>query len=168
MLIAYALLELNAKNRKIYLYDTFTGMSKPTEEDYANSNKEPSITKWEKEQKKHYNNWAFAPLSEVQKSMFATGYPENNITFVKGKVEETIPKTIPSKIAVLRLDTDWYESTKHELTHLFPLVAKSGVLIIDDYGHFAGSKKAVDEYCSNHPILLNRIDYTGIIGIKIE
>lgn len=168
MLIAYTLLELNATNRKIYLYDTFTGMSEPTEDDYAISNKKPSTAKWKKEQKKDYNNWAFAPLSRVQKNMFLTGYPEDNIIFVKGRVEETIPKTIPSRISILRLDTDWYESTKHELIHLFPLVTRSGVLIIDDYGHFAGSKRAIDEYFSNKLILLNRIDYTGRIGIKIE
>ncbi len=168
MLIAYALLALNGANRKIYLYDTFTGMSEPTKSDYAISNKKASITKWQKEQNEDYNNWAFAPLSEVKKNMFATGYSEKNIIFIKGKVEETVPKTMPSRIALLRLDTDWYESTKHELPHLFPLVAKGGVLVIDDYGHFAGSKKAVDEYFSNKPMLLNRIDYSGRIGNKIE
>ena len=69
----------------------------------------------------------------------------------------------------MRLDTDWYESTKHELTHLFPLLSSGGVIIIDDYGHWQGAKKAVDEYFeeNNIKILLNRIDYTGRVGIKL-
>jgi len=169
MLIAYTLLELNTTNRKIYLYDTFKGMTEPREDDYSVSNKDiRAINKWKKEQKKDYNKWCYASLSEVKNNMALTRYPDNNIILVKGKVEETLPKTIPHKIAILRLDTDWYESTKHELIHLFPLVSKNGVLIIDDYGVWAGSKKAVDEYFSNKPILLNRIDDSGRIGIKIE
>jgi hypothetical protein len=83
-------------------------------------------------------------------------------------VEDTIPGNMPKKIALLRLDTDWYESTKHELTHLFPLLQSNGVLIIDDYGHWEGARKAVNEYISDKHIriLLNRIDYTGRIAIK--
>lgn len=169
MLIAYTLGELNAKNRKIYLYDTFEGMTRPTENDYSALNKNVSIVdKWEKEQKEGHNEWAYASLSEVKKNMAQTKYPENNIIFIKGKVEETIPKIMPPNIALLRLDTDWYESTKHELTYLFPLLVKNGVLIIDDYGHWAGSKKAVDEYFAVKPIFLNRIDYTARMGIKTD
>ena len=84
-------------------------------------------------------------------------------------MEETIPTHIPHAISLLRLDTDWYESTKHELTHLFPLLSPGGVIIIDDYGHWQGAKKAVDEYFEENKIkiLLNRIDYTGRIGVKL-
>jgi O-methyltransferase len=88
---------------------------------------------------------------------------------VKGKVEDTVPKNAPEKIALLRLDTDWYESTRHELVHLFPRLVPGGVLIIDDYGHWQGARKAVDEYIAGNQvkILLNRVDYTGRIGVKI-
>lgn len=169
MLIAYTLFELNITDRKIYLYDTFEGMTQPTEFDHmVANNKVRASAKWKKEQKKDHNKWCYASLSEVKSNMASTKYPINNIVFIKGKVEETIPKTIPSKISILRLDTDWYESTNHELIHLFPILSKNGVLIIDDYGYWAGSKKAVDEYFSNRQILLNRIDSTGGIGIKIE
>ncbi|MBV1831309.1 hypothetical protein HNW77_11720 [Komagataeibacter sp. AV436] len=72
----------------------------------------------------------------------------------------------PEKIAVLRLDTDWYESTRHELEHLYPRLVPGGVLIIDDYGYWAGARKAVDEYFSDKPILLNRLDNTGRIAVK--
>ena len=99
--------------------------------------------------------------------MKSTGYPVGNIRLLKGKVEDTIPGTMPAKIALLRLDTDWYESTKHELTYLFPLLEKSGVLIIDDYGAWQGARKAVDEYLKdNGTVYLNRIDFTGRLLIK--
>ena len=162
MLIARTLLDLKVSDRKIYLYDTFEGMTQPKDCDYRIENNERAKDLLQQEQVKCY-----ASLAEVEENMASTKYPRENLCFVKGKVEETIPKTTPSKIALLRLDTDWYESTKHELEHLFPLLSKNGVLIIDDYGYWAGSKKAVDEYFSNNPILLNRIDSEGRLGIKI-
>ena len=84
-------------------------------------------------------------------------------------MEDTIPKNSPEKISILRLDTDWYESTKHELEYLFPRLSSGGILIIDDYGHFKGAKKAVDEYFTKNKIqyFLNRIDYTGRLIVKI-
>ena len=97
------------------------------------------------------------------------GYNTEKLHFIKGKVENTLPEYAPKQISLLRLDTDWYESTKHELTHLFPRLVSGGVLILDDYGYWAGAKKAVDEYFSQNKtqILLNRIDQTGRIAIKI-
>lgn len=167
MLIAHTLIEMEETNRKIYCYDTFEGMVQPTKDDYSVSNKSiQAIEKWEEKQKKDHNDWCFSPLSEVKDKMYSTKYPKENIIFIKGKVEDTIPEVMPSGIALLRLDTDWYESTKHELIHLFPLVTKNGVLIIDDYGAWAGSKKAVDEYFSDKPILLNIMDVTGRIGVR--
>ena len=64
---------------------------------------------------------------------------------------------------MLRLDTDWYESTRHELEHLMPLLQAGGVLIIDDYGHWQGARRAVDEYLdrTGMPLLLSRTDYSG-------
>ncbi|MCK9351722.1 MAG: TylF/MycF/NovP-related O-methyltransferase [Candidatus Paceibacterota bacterium] len=169
MLMAYTLLEFNVKDRKIFLYDTFEGMSEPTEFDHKVGNdRARAFDKWKEQQKTDHNRWCYASLPEVRNNMSSTGYPEENIVFVEGKVEETIPKISPSRIAILRLDTDWYESTKHELIYFYPILSTHGVLIIDDYGHWAGAKKAVDEYFSRGQILLNRIDYTGKIGIKIE
>ena len=169
MVMAFTLQELNVSNRKIYLYDTFEGMTEPTEHDHKLSgNTAQASEKWQKKQKKDHNEWCYASLPEVEHNLLSTKYPNDMLVFVKGKVEETIPQTVPDQIALLRLDTDWYESTKHELIHLFPLLQKTGVLIIDDYGSWAGSKKAVDEYFSDKSILLSRIDNTGRVGIKIE
>jgi hypothetical protein len=169
MLIAYTLLELRENYRKIYLYDTFTGMSKPTEKDRRFLDKTYAIDKWEKVQKKDYVDWAFASLDEVKENMFLTKYPQNNLVFVKGMVENTIPASIPSQISLLRLDTDWFESTYHELKYLFPLLSNKGIVIIDDYGHWMGAKEATDKFFSENKILilLNRIDGTGRLGIKI-
>jgi len=169
MLVALSLVEFNEMNRKIYLYDTFKGMSKPSSRDFRVVDRSLLAgKKWEQKKAKGYNKWCFSPLSEVKKNMTLTGYPQDKLIFIKGEVEKTIPNTIPKKIAILRLDTDWYESTKHELIHLFPRVSENGVIIIDDYGYWAGSKKAVDEYFTDKSIPMNMIDDSGRMGLKIS
>lgn len=168
MAVAETLKELNTTNRQLYLYDTYEGMSAPTEHDKTYNGDNAELLLNSNTNREQNLVWAYGALEIVQQNMQSTGYPSENITYVKGKVEDTIPQTIPQKIAILRLDTDWYESTKHELVHLFPLLTAGGVLILDDYGHWAGAKKAVDEFLHAypHPVLLNRIDETGRIAIK--
>lgn len=74
---------------------------------------------------------------------------------------------VPDSIAVLRLDTDWYESTKKELDALYPRLSSGGVIIVDDYGVWQGARAAVDEYFSAHRRpLFHYIDDTGRIGVK--
>lgn len=162
MVIALTLLKMGVNDRKLYLYDTFTGMPKPSKDDISSMTGLKAKNFW-------HDHWCDASLDEVKKDLAITKYPVKNIVFVKGLVEETLLKVIPSSIALLRLDTDWYKSTRVELVHLFPRLSKNGVLLIDDYGAWAGAKKAVDEYFEEikNPILLNRIDYTGLIGVKI-
>lgn len=157
-----ALASTKNEGRKLYLYDTFEGMNEPTDND-VNMIGEAAEGTWQGRDK------CEAEIEEVKKNMTLTNYPSQNIKYIAGMVEDTIPNTIPDKIAILRLDTDWYESTYHELVHLYPKLVKGGVLIIDDYGHWQGAKKAVDQYFeeNNIPILLNRIDYTGRIAIKL-
>lgn len=168
MAMALTLKKLGAENRELYLYDTFSGMSAPSDNDVSLTG--VKAHEWFSKTKisKDASDWCLSPLEEVKENMFSTGYPKEKIHFIQGKVEETIPKNIPTEISLLRLDTDWYESTKHELMHLFPLLKPNGVLIIDDYGYWEGVRKAVDEYISdnNIRILLNRIDYTGRIAVK--
>ena len=154
--------------REIYLYDTFEGMSAPTELDVSIQGSAAAERFNELKIDENSSTWCASPLDEVKLNFSSTGYPVDLAHFIKGKVEDTIPQKMPEKISVLRLDTDWYESTKHELAHLFPLLAKDGVLIIDDYGHWQGAKQAVDEYLSSNNIqlLLNRVDYTGRMAVK--
>jgi hypothetical protein len=115
-----------------------------------------------------HNEWFYSPLDEVQANMRRTGLAPERFEFVRGRVEDTIPARLPERIALLRLDTDWYESTRHELIHLFPLLEPGGVLIVDDYGAWEGARRAVDEYFdeTGTKILLSRIDETGRIGVK--
>jgi len=162
--IARTLLEVRDLNRELYLFDTFEGMSEPTAEDSDYSGKQAC----EVLRKDPGYRCADAPLEGVKNVLWETGYPKERMHFVRGKVEETIPEHAPDTISLLRLDTDWYESTKHELVHLFPRVSRHGVIIIDDYGHWRGSRQACDEYFTQNrvPILLNRIDYTGRIALK--
>jgi hypothetical protein len=108
---------------------------------------------------------AYSSLEEVTANMALTGYDMGRIHFHKGMVEDTIPRLAPERIAILRLDTDWYVSTKHELEWLWPRLSSGGVLIIDDYGHFTGARKAVDEFFGGQTFLF-RIDYTGRLVTK--
>ncbi|HAZ14438.1 MAG: hypothetical protein A2X86_00075 [Bdellovibrionales bacterium GWA2_49_15] len=170
MLVAQTLKQLKAEDRKIYLYDTFEGMSAPTDKDIdrASSQQVQAILDSTSKSTERFNFWAYAPLELVKKNMAATHYPMGKIQFVQGKVEDTIPGQLPKQISLLRLDTDWYESTKHELKHLYPLLSKGGVLIIDDYGHFKGAQQAVDEFFAEQGMCpyLARIDYTCRVYIK--
>jgi O-methyltransferase len=169
MLIAQTLMKFNCMNKVIYMYDTFEGMSTPTEKDKdVSGSSAHDLLKTSKKENKN-SIWCIADLDDVKNNMAKTNYPSSNIRYIKGKVEHTIPQNMPeSTVALLRLDTDWYESTLHEMKHLYPLLISEGVLIIDDYGHWQGAKKAVDEYftAQNKSLLLNRIDYTGRIAIK--
>jgi O-methyltransferase len=168
MAIALTLLRLRADPRELYLFDTFEGMAPPTEGD-VDFRGSDAASQLAQDTERKGGVWACAPLDETRRAVLSTGYEPARIHFVKGKVEETLPAAAPAQIGLLRLDTDWYESTRHELVHLFPRLVKGGVIIIDDYGHWQGAKKATDEYLAEHGIalLLNRIDYTGRVGVKI-
>ncbi len=169
MLIAKMLSNYKENNRKIFLYDTFEGMSEPTEMDKDILGGEANIRMQNSLKSDQNSIWCYSSIEEVKENLRTTGFALSNINMIKGKVEDTIPGTMPpDTIALLRLDTDFYESTLHELNHLYPLLNTDGVLIIDDYGHWQGCKKAVDEYFEKEKVkmLLNRIDYTGRVGIK--
>ncbi|HEY7455281.1 MAG TPA: TylF/MycF/NovP-related O-methyltransferase [Thermoleophilaceae bacterium] len=167
MLAALALLEAGDDERALYLYDTFAGMSEPGERDVTVSGAS-ALPEWRQAQRGEVNEWCFSPLEEVERNLRSTGIDPARLRFVEGKVEDTIPATAPERISVLRLDTDWYESTWHELTHLYPRLSPGGVLIVDDYGHWQGAREAVDRYFGEvaEPILLARTDYTGRIGVR--
>jgi O-methyltransferase len=164
MLAAALTLEsVGSRERDLYLFDTFEGMTAPTAEDG-----ETATLAYRMDGTKH-SIACRSPLEQVEQTMAKSGYPANRIHYIKGKVEDTLPGHAPGRIALLRLDTDWYQSTKHELVHLFPLLAPGGVLVIDDYGHWEGSRRACDEYFAENriPILLQRIDPAVRCAIKL-
>jgi O-methyltransferase len=165
-LAAMALLAGGATDRKLYLYDTFEGMTEPTQLDidlYGNR----AIDDWA-QIKRRGVRWSYAPLDEVRRTIAATGYPMDKVILVKGPVEATIPQIIPNKIALVRLDTDWHASTLHAIEHLYPRLSSHGVLILDDYGHYKGARQAVDDYLASilPKPLLNRIDYSCRLALK--
>ena len=159
MSMSMALMNLRSNaERSFWLFDTFEGLPEPTSEFD------------DKRAKTHYNDlkagrntskvhrsvinrgmeegkWNYGPLDVVKNNMFYTTYPSEKIKFVKGKVEETLNKVeLPEKIAILRLDTDWYDSTKAELEILWDRLQSGGVLLVDDYCSWNGAKTAVDDF----------------------
>jgi len=165
MAAALTLLTVGDTERNLYLFDTFEGMSAPSEHDVRAEDNKPAAALLEGSTSSD-KIWCRASIADVSANMALTGYPSEYVTLCKGMVEDTLPAQAPDKIAILRLDTDWYESTRHELDVLFPRLVQGGVLIVDDYGYWAGARKAVDEYFADRPILLSRIDQTGRIAIK--
>jgi O-methyltransferase len=157
----------NQRQREIWLYDTFEGMTPPTSADVDFLGQDALTLLSHTDRNDPASVWCCSQLEEVQSLLIGSGYPAEQIHFIQGAVERTIPQHLPEQIALLRLDTDWYESTKHELIHLIPRMAPGGVLIIDDYGHWEGCRRAVDEYFENFPVpvLLQRIDYTGRLAV---
>ena len=146
----------NFITRDIYLYDTFTGLVEPSKYDYTcenakifKMNQSETYEYWKKQIiSPDINNWCYAPLTKVQDNLYSTGYPVEKLNFIVGNTIETLKlnENIPEKIAILRLDTDWYESSKVELEQLYNNVVTGGLIIFDDYYHWDGQRRAVDEY----------------------
>jgi hypothetical protein len=169
MLIAETLLALSSSSRRIFLFDTFTGHPQPDADKDVDIWGNRAIDEWQRMTRDGNHDWGYVSLEEVQANLALTGYPTNNLVFVKGMVEETVCH-VPSmdKLALLRLDTDWHDSTRASLEYLYPRLVSGGVLIVDDYGHYQGQRMAVDAYlkATGESILLNRIDYSCRLGVK--
>jgi hypothetical protein len=175
MAVLLRLQQRGVADRDIVGFDTFTGMTEPTSEDADYKGRPVGRRPRAVQVVADASTRLFGrdiprqggvSRNEVLALLASTGYPAHGIRLVQGAVEETLPAEAPDAIALLRLDTDWYASTRHELEHLYPRLAVGGVLIIDDYGHYQGARKAVDEYLQGRRILLQRIDYTGRLAVK--
>lgn len=152
MTIALALLAEGATDRRLWLYDTYEGMTRPTAADVRIHDGQDAEARFlETATGDNSSDWCAADLETVRQNMLSTGYPEAMMRFVVGPVETTLRTEVPDEIALLRLDTDWYESTRAELEVLMPRLSSGGVLIVDDYNHWSGSRRAVDEYFSGRP-----------------
>jgi O-methyltransferase len=162
MVMALTLQRLGAAERRLWLYDVFSHFPEPGAED---------VDLWGRSSEEMVADRKGPPpmtpsAQEVRATVAGTGYDPSRLVLVEGRVEDTIPAHAPEEIALLRLDTDWYSSIKHELEHLYPRVQTDGVLIIDDYGHYPSARQAVDEYFADDPLLLSRIDYTCRMAVK--
>jgi hypothetical protein len=154
----------------VHLFDTFSGMVEPGDRDVDHRGRSARETWVRLAHPDDGSEWCRAGLAEVRSAMASLPYPQDRIHYVVGRVEDTIPENAPEQIALLRLDTDWYDSTKHELDHLYPRLAVGGVLLIDDYGSWRGCRMAVDEYLAENkvPLLLSRLDAGARIGVKLR
>ena len=159
--VALTLLRLGVRDRDLFLFDTFAGMPPPGDHDVRVLDGLPAT-----------NPASLTPaiavgVGEVRALLRSSGYPPGRIHLVEGPVERTLPAAAPDEIALLRLDTDWYSSTRHELEHLGPRVSSGGILIVDDYGHWQGARRAVDEYIEGlaRPLYLSRVDYTVRLAV---
>jgi len=169
-IIAKKIFEMMGSKKRVWLFDTFNGMTQPGDDDINARSKVRASIKYQKTLDNDRSNWCYASIDDVKQNCKDSSIDLNGLNFIQGDVCETlkIPKNIPDAISVLRLDTDWYQSTKVELEVLYPKLTKKGVLVIDDYGHWAGSKKAVEEYFATKEFkpLLNAIDFSGRCAIK--
>ena len=169
MAMAKELGRINVTDRKIWLYDTFAGMTEPTNNDIeAGTGVTASEMLSTTDIGDGTNVWCVAGRADVEANVRSTGYPFENFTFVEGDVAVTLLSAVPDQIALLRLDTDWYESTRIGLEVMYPRLAVGGVCILDDYGHWQGARKAVDEYFEalGHRPYMHPIDYSGRVFIK--
>jgi glycosyltransferase involved in cell wall biosynthesis len=142
--VARTLMARGVGDRDLHLFDTFEGMPPPTEKDRRVDG--AAAAQLLETRPKEAKVWAIATLDDVRDGMAETGYPPERIHFHPGLVEETVPAEAPERIALLRLDTDWYDSTRHELEHLYDRVPPGGVVVLDDYGYWEGAREAVDEF----------------------
>ena len=161
MAMAMTFKQLGIHDRNLYLYDTFTGMAEPTDKDRSLCDGvDPQEEFQSTRSGPDSSDWCRAGINEVMQNLAETGYDRGRFVTVGGKVEDTIPDTLPKDIAILHLDTDWYESTRHELVHLFPLLVPRGVLVVDDYYTWSGVREALDEYMAgaNISMFLMKVD----------
>ena len=170
LLAARTLMLLGDNTRRIWLYDTFSGMTDPTSRDRdVYGGKALDMRERAHTEEGRPTPFQFvASLDDVKANMATTGFPEDRLVYVEGPVEQTLPERRPDEVGLLRLDTDWFESTAHSLRHLYPQLSRGGVLISDDYGDWPGVREAVDGYLAevDERLLLNRIDNTGRIAVK--
>jgi hypothetical protein len=138
MLMLGKLLQLGITDRRVHLYDTFTGMTEPGKLDVDPHGNHASV---------HWDTGScYCSYDAVYNNIQSVGYPMDLISFHVGDIRNVDVSTVPEKIAVLRLDNDWHELYKFELPIFEPKVTVNGIITIDDYGWWSGCKIAVDEY----------------------
>lgn len=176
MEMANTILKLEMEPRDIYMYDTFSGLTEPSSKyDWCLENQEwkehsDVVSYWRNQSVNNIlNRWCYASIETVKNNMESIkNYPKERYHYIMGNILETLkePKNIPDKISLLRLDTDWYDSTKMELEILYPKLVIGGILIIDDYYYWNGSRQATDEYFNKNKNIKLEKRYDVAYGIK--
>ncbi len=167
MMAALAARDFGDTSRRIFACDTFEGHPRP----------DPVLDKdvWGQDMAAIYDQksaahekWNKASIEDVSENLASTGYPGDKLIYLKGRVEDTLPCSRINRICLLRLDTDWYESTAHIFKTLYPKLSYGGVFVVDDYGHMEGARRATDEFISGcaDTIHLINVDYSCVVGVK--
>lgn len=171
MIAMSALRHFGVTDRRVFLFDTFQGMTEPSHADVdVAGNTAAEIMK--EQVGRPDGILCIASLDEVKANVAKVGYPVHLVEYVAGDIRKTAREFQCRPIALLRLDTDFYDSTKVEMEEFYPHLVSHGVLLVDDYGHWAGARRAIEEYSQNersigrHFPMLSIIDYTGRIGTK--
>ena len=145
-------------NRNFWFFDSYEGLPEPTIEDYEGKKAGDYVGILVK-------GSCLGTIEQVSELLFyKLNLPRNKINLIKGWFQDTIPayRDKVGNIAILRLDGDWYESTKIPLENLYTNISPGGYVIIDDYATCFGSKKAVDEFIEKNSIdTYLRPDYRG-------
>lgn len=160
-MMALAHISSGPPSRPLHLFDSFSEPPQPGPRDGAQS-------------KSVYASWQGSLSYDTEKSRklvrHIVGYPENLLIYHVGWFQQTVPAASSEigPIALLRLDGDWYESTRVCLEELYPRVSVGGLVVIDDYGHFEGCRLAVDQFTARlpRPFMLHRIDVAGRYWVK--
>jgi O-methyltransferase len=137
--------------RPVYMLDSFEGLPPVTPRDG------PLAVRWQNgADPANYSDNCKASLEDLKANVAAMGFGPEDCTIVPGWFNDTVPlvaETLKSrKIALLRLDGDWYDSTLVCLERLMPVVSEGGVVIIDDYYAWDGCARAVHDYLSHHDL----------------
>lgn len=149
---------LNITNRSIHLYDTFNGMTETTDLDTIHGVHAKDFSLM------HYgtndvSEMCRISLDEVKNNInIHSNYPSHLIHYHVGDITQT--QFFPDSISVLRLDTDWYESTKFELENFYDKVSSGGIIIIDDYGCWYGCQKATNDFIQTRGLNIQFINAT--------
>lgn len=169
-ILAAGIFSLLNSPRRVFLFDTFEGMPEPSPMDVRTTDGKPA-DKFYKAAKKQNIGWCFASLDEVRANFRKAGVPMDNVVFVKGQVENTLrddrlASKLGNDVSILRIDTDWYDSTKVELEVLWPKLSNEGILVIDDYGYWSGARKAVDEFFHTKKPFMTPIGEASRVVVK--
>lgn len=171
MCMALSSLRNSSNLRDIRLLDTYAGMTIPCDLDYKPNRKGPLsvLLKWRENQTESHNNWCYGSLDEVKINMARTKYPEQYIHYYKSDITK-YEGFIPEKIALLRIDVDFYHATLAALQKFYPRLQTGGILIMDDYNAWNGAKKAWVDFCteSGTDWKVEIIDKSAVFKIKGE
>jgi O-methyltransferase len=168
-LAAKLLFEEYCPQKKVWLFDTFAGMTRPSEFDRPAFDRFDAAEAFSEQRRDGFNAWCYASLDDVRENFERAGADLSGVRFVKGDVAATLhdERNLPETISVLSMDTDFYESTKVQLDVLYPRLSRGGPLLIDDFGYWEGVRKAVEEYFGDQMPLLYYTDLSGRMTIKL-